>query len=700
MSETNIYNPRPKDIILSDIICLDTEGSGLDTLTANCSVISIYNPEAKLNYALDINGYLYTKAEISTLLQRISQCKIVIAHNAKYDLGILKSNFGILLRNQWCTMLASQLLDNGYGYVIKKEDLQGTQYAIFPGRVYYTKNMIGHVPMMPGPHSLLGCLKRFLDIDLRETSDKKRLQHSFINLPRNKTITKEQLEYACSDVQYLYDLYLAELNWIKKREQDVQVKLENKLTPVLVKMEHKGSLINVDLHKSNIKKWKEQLLETERQLDIVLQTLGKTNDKFHSNIFSNKRVKEEVIQTSLFQGFEKTISNENHGNINYSSNQELTNIFKLANQPLPTDDTGKISFGEESIKFYVTNFPESTLKPFLVLLLEYKEYSKLLSTYGTNLLELLDSNNRMRTSYTQAFTDTGRLTSSAIVKDKLGLNLANLPKRPDIRKIFIPDEDYSFIDSDMTGQELFIVGGYSKEDTLLKAFKDGFDHHSYFASISYSLIFNRPIEIKNEKKNIQVDNHKYNLKTLRDVHKNAIFSKVYLGGPKRIQALLNEYLVNHVEADKRYSKCEEISNALDAAMPKMMKYLKDKVKEAQKVGYVSTTFYNRRRYFDNPDKAYGDAANFDIQATGAMAIKTALINIDKWLLSKSKELNISEDEFGWITMSIYDQNLVCLNDKYLNYATDVQDIMAKALTAFLIDLEGSSDLNIRKEWGK
>lgn len=83
-----------------------------------------------------------------------------------------------------------------------------------------------------------------------------------------------------------------------------------------------------------------------------------------------------------------------------------------------------------------------------------------------------------------------------------------------------------------------------------------------------------------------------------------------------------------------------------------------------------------------------------------MAIKFALIQIDKWLESKSKELKIKEEDLGWISMSIYDQNLICLNDKYIEYATTIQKIMAEALTYFLIDLKGESDLNIRKFWSK
>lgn len=89
-----------------------------------------------------------------------------------------------------------------------------------------------------------------------------------------------------------------------------------------------------------------------------------------------------------------------------------------------------------------------------------------------------------------------------------------------------------------------------------------------------------------------------------------------------------------------------------------------------------------------------------IQGTGADCIKIALINIQKWINQTSKELGIKPQEFGWLTMTIYDQNLVCLNDKYLNYAQEIPKIMSESITYFLTELKGSSDMKIKKYWSK
>ena len=694
-----VINPSVKEIVLDDVIGLDTEFTTLDTKEANLVILSIANPKSKIIYGFDFNSNIYTDEEKKGIIEKIKHCSIVLAHNSKVDIGVIYSNTGILLRNFWCTMMASQLIDNGLGIPQKKESLKGTEFEGIDN-VQYTENMIGGIKLMASPHSLVGCLKRYLNIKLIDSIDKKRLQRSFINMEKGKIPNKEQMEYACEDVHYLYDLYLIQLKHIKERELESQVKLENKLTPVLVKMEHRGCLIDKEKHKNNIKKWEKQLYETELKLDEIIRELSKDNIKVRGGVFTNLRKKEKLLQTALFEGFEKEVKNENINNVNYSSTKQLRELFERLEEPLPKDDANKVSFAEEPLKNYLTSYSTSKLKTFVELILKYREYSKLLSTYGANLLRLLDKNGRIRTNYTQCFTDTGRLTSSAVIKDELGLNLANIPKNPDCRAIFIPDDGYLFIDSDMTGQELVTVADYSKEPVLMKAFQEGFDHHSFLASVSYSNIFGEKTEIENSQKEIKIGNFTYKSKKLRDDHKAALFSKIYLGGPKRIQNILNEYLCNHITPNKRFKIAEKISEDLDNTLPELIKFLKSKVNDVKEKGYVTTTKLGRRRYFDNPENAYGDAANFDIQGTGAMSIKLSLILIDKWFEDKSKELNIKEEELGWITMSIYDQNLISLNKKYIELASEIQNIMAYSLTFFLTTLQGSSDLNIREYWGK
>lgn len=671
-----IKNPKLNNIELTSIIALDTEFNSLDILTSDCLVISITNQKDD-TYVLDRKHY--SNQELTEFFNRVAKLDKVICHNTKVDVGIIYSNFKVLLRNSYCTMMGSQIIDNGYTN---------------------PKNMVGNLELPSGFHSLGGCTQRYLGVRLLESDEKKRLQRSFINLPLGSEITDEQMEYAGSDTYLLISLYKVQQAFITDRDLSRIIRLENTLTPVLLKIEFRGCLVDVEKHRNNIKDWEVKLRELTEQLDAIIIKLSKDYPQIYGGKFTNLRRYETVLQLDMFGDAPVVKENQQKNNINFSSPRQVEVIFDKLKIPKPVDDDGKVSFGENPINTYINNHPNSPLKGFLEVLLEYREYDKLLGTYGEKLFDVLDASGRVRTSYGQCFTDTGRLTSSEIIKKTLGMNLANIPKRKDIRAIFIPDKGYSFIDSDFTGQEVILAGDYSKEPVLMKAFKEGFDHHSYLASISYSIVFGRKVEIKNENEEITIDNHTYNLKKLRDDHKSCLFAKFYGGGRNRVMNVLNKYLVNHIEASSRLDVADKVSKALNAALPTLTKYLKSKVDEVKETSYVVANKLGRRRYFDDPSSAFGDAMNFPIQGSGADCVKISLILIDKWLGEKSQELGISEEELGWITMTIYDQNLICLNDKYLELAPEIPRLMAESINYFLEDLKGSSDLNIRKYWSK
>ncbi len=673
-----ILNPKLNEIVITPTMGMDTEFNSLDILSSDCLAISLANENRDI-YVLDRSKY--SNIELSKFFDKLSKTKKVICHYTKVDMGIIYSNFGVLMRNGYCTMLASQIIDNGYTV---------------------TSNMVGKIPnLVPGPHSLGGNTLRYLGQKLLDNEEKKRLQRSFIGLKLGTELTIEQLEYAGGDAKYLIPLEEVQQAYIKQRELHPIVKLENLLTPVLIKMEFKGCLIDVQKHKENIQAWKSKLKQLTKDLDNIISSLALDYPQIYGGKYTNERRYQVVEQLDMFGGNPLIKQNENKHNINYASSKQIEDIFGRLELPKPTDDDGKISFGENPIKTYINNHPTSILKRFLEVLLEHREYSKLLGTYGEKLFEVLDKNGRMRTSYGQCFTNTGRLTSSEIIKDALGLNLANVPKRKDIRTIFIPDEGYSLVDSDFTGQEVILAGDYSKEPVLMRAFQEGFDHHSYLASISYSIIFGKEFSVESEDKEVEVDGHKYNMKTeLREQHKSCLFAKFYGGGKNRVGNVLNKFLVNHVPAHLRDTVADKISKALNNALPVLTKYLRTKVDEVKEFGYVVANNLGRRRYFDVPEEAFGDAMNFPIQGSGADCVKMSLIYIDNWLIEKSAELGIREEELGWITMTIYDQNLVCLNDKYINLAPEVPKLMAKAINYFLTDLKGTSDLKIRKFWAK
>ena len=121
-------------------------------------------------------------------------------------------------------------------------------------------------------------------------------------------------------------------------------------------------------------------------------------------------------------------------------------------------------------------------------ILDYRGYKKLLSTYIDSLPQLINpKTGHIHTSYNQAVTATGRLSSS-------NPNLQNIPIRDEngkeVRKAFIPDEGCLFFSADYSQIELRIMAHLSGDHNMIEAFNTGYDIHAATAA----KIFKKPIE--------------------------------------------------------------------------------------------------------------------------------------------------------------------------------------------------------------
>ena len=427
-----IINPNLKEIRLSEIVSIDTEFTDLRAYKAKISVISLCNMDC--TYLFEVSKY--NRRELTDFLAQLSNCKVVIAHHAKIDQLMLLSNFGIVLKNWFCTMIASQIIDNGRGQKIADD-------------WYITKTMVGGIFKMKSPHGLISCLKRYLEVDYIDSDEKKRLQQSFINWT-GEDLTQEQLDYAAGDVQYLYQLYLKQLDYLNSRELLQEVNLKFQLIPVLAKSEFKGVLIDKQKHENNINKWNKKVYELELKLDTELNKLGIVIPIRYSN--------PDVFSGSL------RFTREEVDFFNHGSDKQVLDVFDRLGVPKPRDAKNETKSGysvsDDNLKIYKAEHSGGILANYVEFLFDYKVYRKKVSTYGQKLLDCVDEDGRMRTTYGIAFTDTLRLNSSAILNKKKGhkvdsgINLSNIPKDNDIRNIFISDINYSFIDCDMSGQEI------------------------------------------------------------------------------------------------------------------------------------------------------------------------------------------------------------------------------------------------------
>lgn len=260
----------------------------------------------------------------------------------------------------------------------------------------------------------------------------------------------------------------------------------------------------------------------------------------------------------------------------------------------------------------------STAEPVLVdlardyelpaLILEYRGLAKLKSTYTDKLPRDINADSgRVHTSYHQAVTATGRLSSS-------DPNLQNIPiKNAQGRKVraaFVAPEGKQILAADYSQIELRIMGHLSGDDGLLQAFSEGLDVHSFTASE----VFNADIQSVTEDQR----------RSAKAINFGLIYGMSAFGLAKQLdisRGLAQDYI------DSYFSR-----------YPKVLDYMEQTKEQASKLGYVETVF-GRRLYLPEINAkqvmrrqaAERTAINAPMQGTAADIIKKAMLEVDDWL---------------------------------------------------------------------
>lgn len=655
-------NPKPHIIFgsLSPVIALDLETTGLQAWKNKIDLIAIKT--ATDTFVLETDAY--EKTTLTLLFARISKLNVVVMHNAKFDVGFIYKHHGILLRNAFCTEMGAEMCENGRQLLLRHT---------------YAK-----------PFSLVSVLHRWLGITHGNAFDKKILQKSFVNdgalYKTIPVVRAKQIKYAAEDVEHLIPLYKAEMDKISELQLEVILKLEQKLLPVLVKMEQVGCLIDKEnwiklVHEH----WEPERKEVEERLDKEFTQLlmGRPYK------YTVDRTASVNTQFDLFGA--PHVTTTAHGNpINYSSNEQLLEFVRFLNVPIPTDKHGKESLEEGGLQVYLTEHPNSPATKFFELLLEYRKISKMVTTYGELFLDRLDDRNYIHTEYTQTKVETGRNSSK-------NPNLQNIPKPPknnptkDIRRFFKAAPGFKFVTCDMSGAEVAIAADYSQEPILLDALLKGADMHSDLASVSFSILFDEPVTVSKSQIPIVLKNGTtYVPEELRDTHKSVVFAKFYKGGAARVYGVLSKYINEHWPEKERMRIASKISDALDEKMPKLSAYLTGLINQAKKNGFLRTSSFGRIRFFQSD--VYGEAANAPIQGTNAEAIKMAMVRLDDIFEKRGN---------ARIVMVIHDE-LVCevREDLADEFAKIIQKEMADALSYFLKTIKGGASVSISDHWKK
>jgi DNA polymerase I-like protein with 3'-5' exonuclease and polymerase domains len=546
---------------------------------------------------------------------------------------------------------------------------------------------------------------------------------------RHFDFTEAQMIYGVGDIKYLPKIRtLQEIEVVKDKLQYI-VELEHELLPILGLMELEGVKIDkAKLFELEIE-FKADLARCIRELDYELLKLSfESFPELAHTKYTRKRADYQPGEQGKLFDFGNVTKKElakikdiqkskNKPNINYNSTQALPKLFESLGLECPINPkTGKDSFGEDAINEYLTENSDSPFYAFLTKLLEMREFQGYISKYGKNS-DFVKSifQDFIHTTYSQCFTDTGRLSSS-------NPNLQNIPyknKGLKLRSAFVAEEGWSFITCDMAGQEARIAGDLSGEPMLINNFVNNQDIHSELATAVFSLLFQQEVIINgtNEEfevecvwqkeikelysKDYEVAIYKYKKKALRTDNKNALYGSFYGAGRNRMYAIYSKYINQHYRGQDRLDIAQKISYLIKEKMPTLNDYLQSRVRLVKKDGYIVTSKLGRRRYWEDPDKAYGEIMNAPIQGTGAEAMKLAIVNIHHWCIKTATQLGINYREFAYPVMNIHDEIVVKMRDEYLEqYAPNVERLVTEALGYFLTKIPAESESKISKVWEK
>ncbi len=392
-------------------------------------------------------------------------------------------------------------------------------------------------------------------------------------------------DYACEDA----DVTLRLMQPLKKDLEEnglmrVFEDIEMPLMPVLAKMERNGVVLDTEALAETGRHFTERMEQLEKE---IFELAG------HPFLLTSPRQVGEVLfdELKLNEKAKKTKSGQ------YSTGEEVLEALR-AKHPI----VGKI--------------------------LAHRGLKKLLSTYVEALPKLIHpQTGRLHTSFNQAVTATGRLSSS-------NPNLQNIPVRGDdgkeIRKAFVPEEGCIFFSADYSQIELRIMAHLSGDEHLVQDFREGRDIHAATAA----RVYHKPIE------EISRDE--------RRKAKTANFGIIY-----GISAF---GLAERMEVSRTEAK--ELISSYFNTYPRVQQFIDQSIEKARSQGYILTEF-GRRRYL--PDitsrnavvRGYAErnAVNAPIQGTAADIIKLAMIRIDqrferegirsKMILQVHDELNFS-----------------------------------------------------------
>ena len=302
--------------------------------------------------------------------------------------------------------------------------------------------------------------------------------------------------------------------------------------------------------------------------------------------------------------------------------------------------------------------------PIVSKVLEYRQLTKLKSTYADGLVNYIEEDGRIHSKFNQTITATGRISSTEP-------NLQNIPVRVElgrlIRKVFVPEDGYIFVDADYSQIELRVLAHCSGDANLIEAYREEKDIHRITASQVFHVPFEEvtPLQRRNAKA--------VNFGIVYGISSFGLSEDLSIGR-KEAAKYIEDYF-------KTY--------------PGIKTFLDDTVAHAKEMGYVVTLFGRRRPVPELSSSNFmqrsgGErvARNAPIQGTAADIMKIAMIGVNRRL----KEENLKSR----LVLQVHDELLI---EAYKPELPEVEKILREEMEqAASLDVPLEIDMHTGENW--
>lgn len=302
--------------------------------------------------------------------------------------------------------------------------------------------------------------------------------------------------------------------------------------------------------------------------------------------------------------------------------------------------------------------------PIVSKILEYRQLAKLKSTYADGLAAFIGSDGRIHGKFNQTVTATGRLSSTEP-------NLQNIPVRMElgrlIRKVFVPEDGYVFVDADYSQIELRILAHCSGDEQLIRAYREARDIHRMTAS----QVFHTPFE---------------EVTPLQRRNAKAVNFGIVYG--------ISSFGLSQDLSITRKEAAQYIENYFET-YPGIKKFLDDSVTSAKENGYAETLFGRKRpvpelKSSNFMQRNFGErvAMNAPIQGTAADIIKIAMTGVDEELRRKGLKSRL--------ILQVHDELLIETAEDEIEEVTDILKDKMEHAADLLVPL--IADMHMGKNW--